>query len=46
MRGYGIADIGERFGKTRQVIAGLFRRAVIKICRQNDEDWKAAYAFV
>lgn len=46
MRGYGFTDIAEYYGRTRQTIHAEFKRAVIKICRQNDEEWRQTYATV
>lgn len=46
MQGYGFADIAERYGKTRQTIYAMFKRAVSKICARNDEVWRETYAIV
>lgn len=40
MEGYGIADIAEHYGKTRQTFEILFKRAVKKIVRCNNADWE------
>lgn len=41
MLGYGLADIADHYGKTRQNYEILFRRAVKKIVRRNNADWEA-----
>lgn len=41
MQGYGLSDIAAHFGKTRQSLEILFKRAVKKIVRQNNKDWEA-----
>lgn len=46
MLGYSSADIGERFGKTRQTVDIHFKRAVNKICKKNNENWKNTYSHV
>lgn len=46
MEGYGFMDIAERYGKTRQTIHAMFKRAVVKICQQNGEEWRRTYALV
>ena len=40
MEGYGIADIAEHYGKTRQTFEILFKRAVKKIVCRNNADWE------
>lgn len=46
MRGYSIADIAARANKTRQSYEVLFRRAVRKICRRNDQAWIDTYGII
>lgn len=41
MKGYILSDIAEHFGKTWSNFDILFRRAVKKIVKQNNEDWEA-----
>ena len=40
MEGYALADIADHFGKTRQNLDILFRRAVRKIVKRNNADWE------
>lgn len=40
MKGYGLADIADHYGKTRQIFEILFKRAVKKIVRRNNADWE------
>lgn len=44
MLGYSAADIAEHANKTRQTIETQFKRAVAKICAQNERKWLAVYA--
>lgn len=41
MYGYTIKDISENYGKSRQLYEILFKRAVKKIVKLNNEDWEA-----
>ena len=40
MQGYILADIADHFGKTRQSLEILFKRAVKKIVKRNNSDWE------
>lgn len=40
MKGYGLSDIAEHYGKTRQIFEILFKRAVKKIVRANNREWE------
>lgn len=40
MRGYGMDDIAEHYGTTKEHVKILFFSAVRKICGQEDECWK------
>lgn len=40
MKGYIIADIAEYYGKSRQNVQILLKRAVKKIVKRNNEDWE------
>ena len=39
MKGYILSDIAEHYGKSRQNFEILFRRAVKKIVKRNNDDW-------
>ena len=40
MKGYTLPDIAFHFGKTRQHMEILFKRAVNKIIKRNNMDWE------
>ena len=40
MRGYLLPDIAEHYGKSRQNVEILMKRAVKKIVRRNNADWE------
>ena len=40
MKGYSLPDIAYHFGKTRQAFEILFKRAVVKIVKRNNEKWE------
>lgn len=40
MYGYSIRDIAENFGKSRQLYEILFKRAIKKIVKRNNEEWE------
>lgn len=39
MKGYSLNDIADYYGKTRQNFEIMFRRAVKKVVRRNNQDW-------
>ena len=40
MKGYILSDIADHYGKSRQNMEILFKRAIKKIVRRNNEDWE------
>ena len=40
MQGYVLSDIADNYGKSRQNFEMLFRRAIKKIVKRNNEDWE------
>lgn len=44
MQGYAATDIADHFGYARQTVETLFKRAVKKICKRNEEVWYETYS--
>ena len=40
MKGYVLSDIAEHYGKSRQNLEVLEKRAIVKIVRRNNADWE------